>query len=355
MLRIGRATAVLHDEAVEQVDPAAKVVLVRGLGCVAAAPNARTARTRVEIAAHSHAAVAATLDAFGRASWLDEREVDDFENWPLELYKLTLLPPPPELAGHVAIVPGAASGIGRLVAGDLAARGAHLVLADLDADGLAETAASLDEAVAIAGDLTDPDTVDELVQGTVAAYGGVDAIVFNAGIAPAGALASLDESEWRRTLDVNLTAQFRLTQRVWPVLREQGIGGSLVYVASKTAFAPGAGFGPYSVSKAGLVQLAKMAALEGGSLGIRANVVNPDAIFAGSRLWSDELRRERAESHGVAPDDLEAFYAKRSLLGRPVTSADVAEAVAFLVSDRSRATTGCTITVDGGVPAAFPR
>src|ERR1051325_1104138 len=98
---------------------------------------------------------------------------------------------------------------------------------------------------------------------------------------------------------VNLSSHFLLTKRVWPVLREQGIGGSLVYMASKNAFAPGAGFGPYSVAKAGLVQLAKIAALEGGDDGIRANIVNPDAIFAGSRLWSDELRRERAAKHGV--------------------------------------------------------
>ena len=179
--------------------------------------------------------------------------------------------------------------------------------------------------------------------------------MLNAGIGSTGELAGLDETDWRRSLDINLTAHFLLTKRVWPVLVEQGIGGSLVYVASKNAFAPGAGFGPYSVAKAGLVQLAKVAALEGGAAGIRANVVNPDAIFSGSRLWSDELRRERADAHGVAVDELEGFYAKRSLLGRPVTSEDVAEAVAFLVSDRSRATTGCTITVDGGVPAAFPR
>ncbi len=138
-------------------------------------------------------------------------------------------------------------------------------------------------------------------------------------------------------------------------MAEQAIGGSLVYVASKNAFAPGAGFGPYSVAKAGLVQLMRIVALEGGRHRIRANAVNPDAIFTGSKLWSDELRRERAEAHGVEPEGLEAFYASRSLLGRPVTGADVAEAVAFLVSDRSRATTGCVIPVDGGVPAAFPR
>src|SRR5262249_5464231 len=153
----------------------------------------------------------------------------------------------------------------------------------------------------------------------------------------------------------NLTSHFLLTKRVWPVLREQGIGGSLVYVASKNAFAPGAGFGPYSVAKAGLVQLAKIAALEGGLIGVRSSAGNPDAVFQGSGLWSEEVRRERAAAHGVPVDELESFYAARSLLGREVTARDVAEAVAFLVSDRSRATTGTVIPVDGGVPAAFPR
>jgi NAD(P)-dependent dehydrogenase (short-subunit alcohol dehydrogenase family) len=154
---------------------------------------------------------------------------------------------------------------------------------------------------------------------------------------------------------VNLTAPFMLTRRALKVMKPQGIGGSLVYVASKNAFAPGAGFGPYSVAKAGLVQLMRIAALEGGPHGIRANAVNPDAIFGGSQLWSEEIRQQRAAAHGVSVDELEAFYASRSLLGRPVTGQDVAEAVAFLISERSRATTGAVVPVDGGVPAAFPR
>jgi NAD(P)-dependent dehydrogenase (short-subunit alcohol dehydrogenase family) len=337
------------------LSPAPRVALVRGFGCVAAGPDARTARVRLELAEHSHGTAAATLDAFGAASWLSERDVFGFEYWPLELYKLTLAPPPPELSGHVVIVTGAASGIGRATALDLGARGAHLVLADRDEDGLARTADAVDESVAVAGDLTEAETVDGLVHGAVAAYGGVDAVVFNAGVGATGELAELPEEEWHRSLETNLTAQFLLTRRVWRVLVAQGIGGSLVYVASKNAFAPGAGFGPYSVAKAGLVQLAKIAALEGGRAGIRANIVNPDAIFEGSRLWSDELRAERAAAHGIEAEELESFYASRSLLGRPVTASDVAEAVAFLVSERSRATTGCTITVDGGVPAAFPR
>jgi rhamnose utilization protein RhaD (predicted bifunctional aldolase and dehydrogenase)/NAD(P)-dependent dehydrogenase (short-subunit alcohol dehydrogenase family) len=331
MLRIGART-----------NAEGPVYLVPGIGCVAAGPNARTAKMRLEIAAHTHASVAATRDRFGGASWLAEDEVRDFVEWPLELYKLTLLPPPPELEGTIAIVTGAASGIGKAIAEDLAARGATIVTADLrDAD--------------VEGDLTDDHIADELVRVTTNRHGGLDAVVFCAGSAATGELGELSDDEWRRSIEVNLTSHFLLTKRVWPVFREQAIGGSLVYVASKNAFAPGAGFGPYSVAKAGLVQLAKIAALEGGPIGVRANAVNPDAIFTGSKLWSDEVRRERAEAHGVAVDELEAFYAKRSLLGREVTAADVAEAVAFLISDKSRSTTGAVIPVDGGVPGAFPR
>jgi rhamnose utilization protein RhaD (predicted bifunctional aldolase and dehydrogenase)/NAD(P)-dependent dehydrogenase (short-subunit alcohol dehydrogenase family) len=356
MLRIGARSCVVGlDGDPTDISESCRVVLVPGFGGVGAGPDARTARMRLEIAAHSHASVAATLDRFGDASWLDEEEIRDFLEWPLELYKLTLAPPPAELVGHIVLVTGAASGIGRDVARDLASRGAHLVLADLDEEGLAAAREGLDPAVAVPGDLTDHGVVDRVVHTAVATFGGLDAVVLNAGIASTGALETLDEANWRRSLEVNLTAHFLLTRRAVALMREQGIGGSLVYVASKNAFAPGAGFGPYSVAKAGLVQLMRIAALEGGAHGIRANAVNPDAIFAGSKLWSDDLRRERAEAHGIAVDEVEAFYASRSLLGRAVTGSDVAEAVAFLVADRSRATTGAVIPVDGGVPAAFPR
>ncbi len=343
------------DGATPVLDPAPRIVLAPGLGVLAAAPRLAEARARLEIAAHTHASLIATLERFGAASRLSEREVFEFEHWPLELAKLAGAPAPAELSGHVVIVTGAGSGIGRAIAHELGHRGAELVLADRDGDGLAATAEALADPVCEVGDLRDPAVVDALVARAVRSLGGVDAVVFNAGTAATGGLATLEASAWRESIEVNLTAHFLLTRRVWPVLEAQGLGGSLVYVASKNAFAPGAGFGAYSVAKAGLVQLARIAALEGGSVGIRANAVNPDAVFEGSRLWSDEVRRERAAAHGVAPEELEAFYASRSLLGRPVAAADVAEAVAFLVSERSRATTGCVLPVDGGVPAAFPR
>ena len=351
-----RAAFERHSEGEPELSPAPKVVLVPGLGCIAAGPDRRAAEIRREIASHSHATVAATLDRFNGASWLEEADVFGFEYWPLELYKLTLAPPLPELAGRVAIVTGAASGLGREIARDLSARGAHLVLADIDGDGLEEACREQQgDAIGVAGDLTDGAVVDRLVHTAVASFGGLDAVVLNAGVAATGSLDAVTGQEWRRSLEINLTSHFLLARRVIPLLREQGIGGSLVFVASKNAFAPGAGFGPYSVAKAGLVQLMRIAALEGGKHGIRSNAVNPDAIFGGSKLWSEELRRERAEAHGVPPEELERFYASRSLLGRPVTGEDVAEAVAFLVSDRSKATTGAVLPVDGGVAAAFPR
>jgi rhamnulose-1-phosphate aldolase/alcohol dehydrogenase len=353
----GRAAQARHANGEPALGSLPRLVLVPNLGCVAAAPDIAGARLRAELGAHSHASAAATLDAFGATSWLTEQEVFEFENWPLELYKLTLAPPPAELAGTIFAVTGAASGIGKAIALDLATRGAHLVLADLDVAGLERTAAEISDsrAVTVAGDLTDVAVVDEVVRAGIDAFGGIDGAVFNAGVASTGALAELSDAEWRRSLEINLTAHFALTKRLLPLLAEQGIGGSLVYIASKNAFAPGAGFGSYSVAKAGLVQLAKITALEGGPIGVRANIVNPDAIFGDSRLFSDEVRMQRAQAHGVEPAELEAFYASRSLLGRAVKATDVAESVAFLLSDRARATTGCVLTVDGGVPAAFPR
>ena len=343
-------------------EPLPTSFLVPGLGAVAAAPTARRARVVGEVAEHTHAVAARALDAYpatkgSGAQGLGEEDVFGVDYWPLELHKLTLAPPPPELAGRVAIVTGAASGIGRTVTRTLSGRGAAVVAADRDGDGLHETVDGLDADATdtVTGDLTDEAVVDRLVRAAVRRFGGIDAVVLNAGIAPAGTLADLDPAEWRRAFEVNATSHFLLTRRLWPVLEAQGVGGSLVFVVTRNAVAPGAGFGAYSASKAAMLQLARVAALEGGAIGVRANVVNPDGVFDGSRLWSPALRQQRADEHGVPVEEIEDHYAGRNLLKTRVTTADVAEAVAWLVSDRSRATTGTILTVDGGMPAGFPR
>jgi NAD(P)-dependent dehydrogenase (short-subunit alcohol dehydrogenase family) len=311
------------------------------------------------VALHTLQVAAAGTDAHGAYRSLSERDLFDVEYWPLELYKLTLAPPPKELEGRIIVVTGAASGIGRAIAHHLARLGATLYLVDVDGDGLCETVRSIQgdggNAYGLEVDLTHEERVAGAVRDVVLGSGGVDGLVSNAGIAAAGRLDEIDPSLWRRSLEINTTSHFLITAEVIKAMKVQGLGGTLVYIASKNAFGPGAGFGAYSAAKAAEVQLGRIAALEGGPHRIRSNIINPDAVFEGSKLWSEQVRRERAAAHGVGVEDLEAFYARRTLLNTTVTGTDVAEAVAFLLSDRSRATTGTVITVDGGVASAFPR
>jgi NAD(P)-dependent dehydrogenase (short-subunit alcohol dehydrogenase family) len=265
-----------------------------------------------------------------------------------------------ELSGRVYGVTGAANGIGESISRVLAGQGANLVLADLDGPRLDQLAHDLSQrygvgVTTVVGDVSKVEVNERIVQTAVTHNGGLDGVVVNAGIAVAGEIVSLEPSAWERCMQVNLFSAFALTQATLRVLQQQGLGGSIVYIASKNAFGPGKGFGAYSVSKAAMVQLARITAIEGGEFAIRSNVVNPDSIFEGSKLWSDEIRKQRAQAHGVPEDQLEQYYAQRNLMQSTISGADVGESVAFLLSERAHRTTGCVITVDGGVAAAFPR
>jgi rhamnulose-1-phosphate aldolase/alcohol dehydrogenase len=341
-------------------DPAPRVVLVPGVGAIVAGTSAGDAGRAADVALHTHRAAAATLDAFGEISPMTDADTFDFDYWPMELYKLTLQDPARPFAGTIHVVTGAASGIGRTIALELAAAGASVVAADLDGAALATLldearAAGGPEPAIVVGDQSSEEVVVETVATAVRSFGGLDGVVVNAGIGVVASLEELDLAKWRRGLEVNLTSAFLLTREALRTMRAQGAGGAIVYVASKNAFAPGAGFGGYSVTKAGMLQLMRIAALEGGAAGIRANAVNPDAVFDNSRLWAGGVREERAAAHGIRPEELEDFYAKRNLLHRQVTTHDVAASVLFLLSQQSSRTTGCVIPVDGGVAAAFPR
>lgn len=341
-------------------DPMPRVALIPGVGAVTSGTSPRDAEVAADIALHTHSVAATVADTFGKPEPLSDVETFRFDYWPMELYKLSLKPAPLEFSGHIVIVTGAASGIGRGVAMELASRGAAVVLADLDTEGLEEVGGQISrngwiEPLTIAGDQSDSLVAEATVHRTIRHFGGLDGVVLNAGVGVSGNLTELTDAQWQSALDVNLTSAFVLTRESMRAMQEQGLGGSLVFVASKNAFGPGAGFGAYSVSKAGMIQLMRIAALEGGKHEIRSNAVNPDAVFDNSKLWEGGLREERAAAHGIAPEELEDFYAARNLLGRRVTTADVADSVAFLLSERSSRTTGSVLTVDGGVAAAFPR
>lgn len=235
------------------------------------------------------------------------------------------------------------------------------MVADLDAAGARKVAEEIvraqgsGRAVGLGMDVTSEASVRVAFEEAVLAYGGVDIVVSNAGTAHSAPVDRMELGDWERSFAVNATGHFLVAREGMRVLKAQGLGGAFVFVATKNVMSPGKDFSAYSASKAAEAQLAKVLALEGGPHGIRSNIVNPDAVFRDSKLWSQEVRRERARAQGITVDELEDFYRKRNILARPILPEDVAEAVLFLASDRSAKTTGCTITVDGGVKDAFPR
>jgi rhamnulose-1-phosphate aldolase/alcohol dehydrogenase len=345
---------------VELQDALPRVVLVPGLGMLTAGRDARTAGIINDIYQHT-IAVLGQASAFGRYVSLSAREAFDVEYWPLELYKLTLAPPEKELARRIVLVTGGGSGIGRAVAQRLAAEGAHVAITDLDGPSAQRVADEVTKAVGggralgLPMDVTSEASVRAAFEATVLAWGGLDILVSNAGIAHSSPVDRMALADWERSFAVNSTGHFLVAREAMRVLIRQGIGGSLVFVATKNVMSPGKDFSAYSAAKAAEAQLAKVLALEGAPHGIRSNIVNPDAVFQDSKLWSEEIRRERAAAQGITVDQLEDFYRKRNLLGARILPDDVAQAVLFLASDRAAKTTGCTLTVDGGVKDAFPR
>ena len=341
-------------------DALPRVVVVAGLGMFTIGKDRRTAGIVSDIYHHTISVLGAA-SSFGQYVSLSAKDAFDVEYWPLELYKLAQAPPEKELSRRIALVTGAAGGIGRAVALRLAAEGAHVVVTDVDAAGARKVA---EEVIAAQGggralglglDVTSESAVRAALEAVVLAYGGLDIVVSNAGIAHSAPVDRMALADWERSFAVNSTGHFLIARESMRVLKAQGLGGALVFVATKNVMSPGKDFSAYSASKAAEAQLAKVLALEGGPVGIRSNIVNPDAVFRDSKLWSEDVRRERARAQGISVDDLEDFYRKRNILARPILPEDVAEAVLFLASDRSAKTTGCTLTVDGGVKDAFPR
>jgi len=345
--------------AVEDCKP--RVVIVRGLGMWTAGRDPGQARVIGDIYRHTVGIMARAAGLGGFRS-LSPREQFRAEYWELELYKRTLLPKERELARRVVVITGAARGIGLGIAQRFLDEGACVLLHDRDQERLVRAVRDLDRrsgsqqrVASTPGDVSKEGDVVGLFALACHLFGGVDVVVSNAGIAPAGALDSLSLADWERSLAVNATGHFLVAREAMRVMKAQGTGGAFVFVASKNVPAPGKDFGAYSAAKAAETQLARVLALEGAPHGIRSNVLHPDAVFEGSALWSPRLRAERAKAQGIRAEDVPDFYRRRSLLGLEVRPRDVAEAALFFASDRSSRITGAWLPVDAGLREAFPR
>jgi rhamnulose-1-phosphate aldolase/alcohol dehydrogenase len=342
------------------VNPAPRVLLIPGLGMFTTGKDAQNAQVAADLYHRAIAVMrgATALDAFQS---LSAAEAYAIEYWPLELYKLTLKPPDRELAGRVAFVTGAASGIGRATAQRLAAEGAHVVIADLNLEGAEQVAAALRQqyghkrGLAVACDVTDETQVVAALRQAVLAYGGVDIVVSNAGLASSRPIVETSLAEYDRLFDVLAKGYFLVSREAFKIWQAQGGGGSLVYVASKNGLIGSKNAAAYGAAKAAEINLARCLAEEGGAHGIRVNCVNPDAVLQGSGIWDAGWRDARAKGMGIAPDQLEEAYRQRTTLKRNVYPEDIAEAVFFFASERSAKTTGGILNVDGGLVAAYVR
>ncbi len=341
-------------------DPSPVVILIPGVGMITFAADKAGARIAGEFYVN---AINVVREASRVSTYrgLDEQAAFDVEYWALEEAKLQRQPPPKPLAGRIALVTGGAGGIGTATARRLLADGACVVICDIDRDALAAAEQSLaddfgaDRVRAEWVDVTAEDAVADLYAATALAFGGLDICVSNAGIASAAPIEDTTLDVWRRNIDVLATGYFLVSRDAVRLFKAQGLGGSLVFVGSKNALAASPGAAAYGAAKASELHLARLLAVECAPLGVRVNVVNPDAVLQDSRIWQGAWRAERARQHKAAPDELEAVYRDRSLLKRSVYPADVAEAVAWFASDLSAKSTGNIINVDAGSAQAFTR
>jgi NAD(P)-dependent dehydrogenase (short-subunit alcohol dehydrogenase family) len=326
------------------LDPDPRIILAPGLGLIAAGATMHAARVSADIYEHTIDVIEAA-EAIGRYEVLSASDVFDMEYWSLEQAKLGKASPKP-LQGKVVYISGGARGIGAACAKAFAAAGASIYLSDREEEALQRTAAATGADFEVL-DVANEEAVRASVARCVHVFGGLDGIVSNAGFAPQGIIDQVSTAELKRSFEVNFFSHQHLASAASRVLRAQGSGGFLLFNASKAAFNPGQGFGPYAVPKAALVALMKQYAIELGPMGVRSNAVNADRIRTGLLAEQDIARR--ASARGLLPD---AYY-RSNLLGREVTADDVA--AAFLSLALAPSTTGCVVTVDGGNIAASPR
>ena len=341
-------------------DPNPVVVLVPGVGRMTFAMDKATARLAGEFYGNA-INVMRGAEAIGGYVGLDELEAFRIEYWALEEAKLRRMPAPKTLVGKIALVTGAAGGIGAATARRLLSAGACVMLTDRDADTLAGAHAQLvaafgrDTVRADVCDVTDELQIRAAFERCAVEFGGLDIMVANAGLASSAPIEETTVELWRKNYDVLVQGYFLASRAAFPLMKLQR-GGSIVFIGSKNALAATPNASAYASAKAAALHLARCLALEGAEHGIRVNVVNPDAVIKGSRIWDGDWRRERASAYGIEPGaELEEFYRNRSMLKQNVLPEDIAEAVYFFACDASAKSTANIINVDAGNAQAFTR
>ena len=336
-------------------DPA--IVLVPGVGLFSFGRDKQTARVAGEFYVNA-INVMRGAEAVSTYAPIDEAEKFRIEYWELEEAKLRRMPKPRPLATRVAFVTGAGSGIGRAIAHRLAAEGACVVLADRDAPAAQTVAGEIggsDSAVAVPADVTDTGAVQAALREAVLAFGGVDLVVNNAGLSISKPLLETSDRDWDVQHQVMARGSFVVSREAARIMVEQGMGGDIVYIASKNALFAGPNNVAYGAAKADQAHQVRLLAVELGAHGIRVNGVNPDAVVRGSGIFAGGWGAQRAAVYGVPEEELGAYYAQRTLLRREVLPEHVASAVFVLTAGELSHTTGLHIPVDAGVAAAFLR
>lgn len=349
-----------HDNSPKMRDPNPVIFLIPGVGMLSFARDKATARIAGEFYVN---AINVMRGASGVSEYqgLPEQEAFDIEYWLLEEAKLQRMPKPKSLAGRVAFITGGAGGIGFATAEKLAGEGACVVLADIDAGSLKTAHENLvkrfgaDQVRSVELNVTDEHGVANAFVEASVELGGIDILVSNAGIASSAPVETTELSMWNRNIDILATGYFLVSREAFRLFRRQKIGGNVVFVASKNGLAASPNASAYCAAKAAEIHLARCLALEGADAGIRVNVVNPDAVLRGSKIWDGEWREQRAASSKIDVSELEEHYRKRSMLKLNVFPEDIAEAIYFLASDASAKSTGNIINVDAGNQQSFPR
>jgi rhamnulose-1-phosphate aldolase/alcohol dehydrogenase len=349
-----------HADSPAMRDPNAVIYLVPGVGMLSFAKDKPTARVSAEFYIN---AINVMRGASGVSEYqgLPEQEAFNIEYWLLEEAKLQRMPKPKSMQGRVAFITGGAGGIGSASAQRLLSEGCNVMLADIDVKSLDEVVEGFgkrfgkDMVRGVVMNVTDENAVIAAFDRTLEAFGGLDVVVNNAGITLAANVEDTTLELWNKNMDIMATGYFLVGREGYKIMKRQGVGGSMIFIASKNAIAASPGASAYCTAKAAEVHLARCMALEGAPMGIRVNVVNPDAVLRGSKIWQGEWRQQRAASNKVSEDELEEHYRKRSLLQRSVFPEDIAEGVYFFASDLSNKSTGNFLNVDAGNATSFSR